>query len=57
MLPNLVSTASPDFQSKAESMSSVVAELNHKLSEARKGGGEKDIAKMRNAGKMTPRER
>ncbi|KAG8901518.1 hypothetical protein FRB99_005264 [Tulasnella sp. 403] len=57
VLPNLVSTGSPDFQAKAEAMDTLVADLRSKLAEARKGGGEKDIAKLKKAGKKTPRER
>lgn len=57
MLPNLVSTGSPEFQAKADAMASVVEDLQSKLAEARLGGGEKDVAKMRKAGKKTPRER
>ncbi|KAG8881336.1 hypothetical protein FRB97_009678 [Tulasnella sp. 331] len=38
-------------------MDDVLTDLQTKLAEARKGGGEKEVEKMRNAGKKTPRER
>ncbi|KAG8971089.1 hypothetical protein FRC05_011556 [Tulasnella sp. 425] len=57
VLPNLVSTGSPEFATKADSMESVVTDLRTKLAEARLGGGEKAVASLRKAGKKTPRER
>lgn len=57
VLPNLVSTSSPDFQAKAAAMDDVLADLQTKLADARKGGGEREVEKMRKAGKKTPRER
>lgn len=57
VLPNLVSTGSPEFAAKTDAMDSVVADLRDKLAEARLGGGEKAVATLRKAGKQTPRER
>lgn len=57
VLPNIVSTASPDFQAKAQAMDGALADLQNALAEARKGGGEKEVLKMKKAGKKTPRER
>ncbi|KAG8998273.1 hypothetical protein FRB94_006971 [Tulasnella sp. JGI-2019a] len=57
VLPNLVSTSSPEFQAKAAAMDDVLTDLQTKLAEARMGGGEREVEKMRKAGKKTPRER
>ncbi|KAH8984020.1 carboxyl transferase [Lactarius akahatsu] len=57
VLPSLVSTASPEFQTRAKAMDEVVADLEAKLAKAREGGGEKAAKRMRNKGKKLPRER
>ncbi|KAL0580060.1 hypothetical protein V5O48_001919 [Marasmius crinis-equi] len=57
VLPNLLSTSSPDFQAKAESMDALVAEFEAKTAEARLGGGAKASERMRSKGKKIPRER
>lgn len=57
MLPSLISTASPEFKAKAESMDSLVAELEGNLAKVREGGGSKAEDRMRSKGKKLPRER
>ncbi|KAG8926705.1 hypothetical protein FRC02_008720 [Tulasnella sp. 418] len=57
VLPNLVSTTSPEFEGKSNSMNELVADLQNKLAEARKGGSPKEIEKLKKQGKKTPRER
>ncbi|KAK1228455.1 hypothetical protein PQX77_008518 [Marasmius sp. AFHP31] len=57
VLPNLISTSSPEFQAKAESMDSLVAEFEARTAEARLGGGAKAAERMRSKGKRLPRER
>ncbi|KAJ7284070.1 carboxyl transferase [Mycena rebaudengoi] len=57
VLPSLISTASPEFQAKAESMDALVADLEAKTAEARLGGGAKAAERFRSKGKKLPRER
>ncbi|KAF7352509.1 Carboxyl transferase [Mycena venus] len=57
VLPSLVSTASPEFAAKAESMDQLVADLEAKLAAARLGGGAKAAERFRSKGKKLPRER
>lgn len=57
VLPSLISTASPEFKAKAESMDSLVAELEGNLAKVREGGGSKAADRMRSKGKKLPRER
>ena len=57
VLPNLVSTSSQEFQAKSHAMNAVLDDLNQRIMSAQSGGGEKAIAKLRKAGKKTPRER
>jgi len=57
VLPNLVSTASPEFASKASAMSALQDELNAHITTARAGGGPKAQERMVSRGKMLPRER
>jgi 3-methylcrotonyl-CoA carboxylase beta subunit len=57
VLPSLVSTTSPDFRAKAESMDLLVSNLEANLATAREGGGSKAQERMRSRGKLLPRER
>jgi 3-methylcrotonyl-CoA carboxylase beta subunit len=57
VLPSLISTTSPEFQQKAESMDVLVADLKAKIAQAREGGGPKAQERMRSKGKKLPRER
>lgn len=57
VLPSLVSTSSPEFVAKSESMDALVAEFETKVSAARLGGGAKAVERMRSKGKKLPRER
>ncbi|KAG6336582.1 hypothetical protein ID866_2491 [Astraeus odoratus] len=57
IIPSLVSTSSPEFRQKAESMDALVADLNAKLAHARQGGGPKAAERMQSRGKKLPRER
>ncbi|KAI0774018.1 carboxyl transferase [Fomes fomentarius] len=57
VLPSLISTVSPEFRAKAESMNNLVAELEAKLAAVRQGGGSKAVERMRSKGKKLPRER
>jgi len=57
VLPSLVSRSSPEFQEKARSMDALVEDLESKLAAAREGGGPKAAARMKNKGKLLPRER
>lgn len=57
VLPSLISTASPEFRAKAESMDSLVTELEGNLAKVREGGGSKAADRMRSKGKKLPRER
>ncbi|TDL21132.1 carboxyl transferase [Rickenella mellea] len=57
VLPSIVSSASPDFQAKAEAMDNLIASLESELSDARLGGGTKAAERMKGKGKMLPRER
>lgn len=57
VLPNLVSTTSPEFKAKAESMDALVADFEAKVAAARLGGGTKAAERMRSKGKKLPRER
>ncbi|ESK95163.1 methylcrotonoyl- carboxylase [Moniliophthora roreri MCA 2997] len=57
VLPSLVSTSSPEFQAKAESMNALVAEFEARTARARLGGGPKAAERMKSRGKKLPRER
>ncbi|KAF7794547.1 hypothetical protein EIP86_005681 [Pleurotus ostreatoroseus] len=57
VLPSLLSTTSPEFRAKAESMDAVVSEFESKVAAARLGGGLKAAERMRSKGKKLPRER
>ena len=57
VLPSLISTASPDFRTKAEAMGGLVSELEGLTAKARQGGGERAAERMRKQGKKLPRER
>ncbi|KIL00521.1 hypothetical protein PAXRUDRAFT_129719 [Paxillus rubicundulus Ve08.2h10] len=57
VLPSLISTTSPEFRQKAESMDVLVADLKARISRAREGGGPKAQERMRSKGKKLPRER
>ncbi|KAI0637916.1 carboxyl transferase [Trametes polyzona] len=57
VLPSLISTTSPEFKAKAESMDALVADLEAKLAKVRQGGGAKAAERMRSKGKKLPRER
>ncbi|KAF8511553.1 carboxyl transferase [Hysterangium stoloniferum] len=57
VLPSLISSSSPDFQAKAEAMDALVSDLESKLTASRNGGSEKAKAKMKEKGKLLPRER
>lgn len=57
VLPNLVSTSSPEFQAKAASMDELVSDLEAKMAQARQGGGSKAAERMRSKEKKLPRER
>lgn len=57
VLPSLVSTSSPEFVERSQAMDSLVADLETKLQDARLGGGHKASARMKDKGKMLPRER
>ncbi|EJC98453.1 carboxyl transferase [Fomitiporia mediterranea MF3/22] len=57
VLPSLISAASPEFAEKKQAMDGLVEDLESKLAQARLGGGAKAADRMRNKGKMLPRER
>lgn len=57
VLPTLVSTNTPEFAAKSESMDALVADLEAKVAVVRHGGGERAAERMRKAGKKLPRER
>ncbi|KAG6378611.1 carboxyl transferase domain-containing protein [Boletus reticuloceps] len=57
VLPSLVSTATPEFRQKAESMDALVSDLKAKIAQAKEGGGPKAQERMRTKGKKLPRER
>ncbi|KAF9263726.1 carboxyl transferase [Marasmius fiardii PR-910] len=57
VLPSLISTSSPEFQAKSESMEALVSEFETRTAEARLGGGIKAAERMRSKGKKLPRER
>jgi acetyl-CoA carboxylase carboxyltransferase component len=52
-----LNTSSPEFRGNRERMQSLVEGLNRKIAEARKGGGEKYLARHREQGKVPVRER
>ncbi|KAJ7591681.1 carboxyl transferase domain-containing protein [Mycena floridula] len=56
-LPSLISTASPEFQARAEAMDALVTDFEAKMAEARLGGGTKAAERMKSQGKKLPRER
>ncbi|KIO12563.1 hypothetical protein M404DRAFT_19347 [Pisolithus tinctorius Marx 270] len=57
IIPPLISTSSPEFRQRAESMDLLVADLKSRLTQARQGGGLKAAERMRSKGKKLPRER
>ncbi|KAF8583213.1 carboxyl transferase [Ramaria rubella] len=57
VLPSTVSPLSLDFRSKSEAMDILVTDLEDKLAAARLGGGEKARKRMKEKGKLLPRER
>ena len=57
VLPSRISSLSPDFRSKSEAMDVLVADLEDKLAISRQGGGEKARLRMKEKGKLLPRER
>jgi hypothetical protein len=57
VLPSLLSTAAPEFQEKSRAMDTLVEDLQRRLADARGGGGQKALDRMRSKGKLTPRER
>jgi 3-methylcrotonyl-CoA carboxylase beta subunit len=57
VLPSLLSTNTPEFQQKAESMDALVSDLKAKIAQAKEGGGPKAQERMRSKGKRLPRER
>lgn len=57
VLPSLVSPLSPDFQDKAKGMDELVDDLKVKLAAFRQGGSAKARTKMKESGKLLPRER
>jgi hypothetical protein len=60
MLPPLtstVSTTSPEFLERATAMDALVHQLETDLATAREGGGPKAQLRMKNKGKLLPRER
>lgn len=57
VLPSLVSTASPEFRQKAESMDALVSDLKARIVQAKEGGGPRAQERMRSKGKKLPRER
>ena len=50
-------SSSDDFRQNAERMQGLVDELNHRLAQARLGGGPKYLARHKEQGKVPPRER
>ncbi|GJJ16017.1 hypothetical protein Clacol_010296 [Clathrus columnatus] len=56
-LPSIISPLSSDFQEKAKNMDELVNDLKTKLAQSRRGGSEKAQAKMKDSGKLLPRER
>ena len=57
VLPSLISTTSPEFTEKAQSMDALIADFEAKVAAARQGGGAKAAERMRSKGKKLPRER
>lgn len=57
VLPSYISTSSPDFIQRAAGMDALVSDLESKLADARLGGGQAALDKMRSKGKLIPRER
>ncbi|KAF9057914.1 carboxyl transferase [Panaeolus papilionaceus] len=57
VLPNLVSTSSPEFQARAAAMDELVKDFEQKIAAAREGGGPKAAERMKTKGKLLPRER
>lgn len=53
----MVSTSTPEFQAKAAAMDELVKDLEAKMHTARQGGGSKAAERMKNKGKLLPRER
>jgi acetyl-CoA carboxylase carboxyltransferase component len=52
-----VDKSSKEFKSNREYLQKLVDELNQKLAKARQGGGEKYLARLKEQGKVPPRER
>lgn len=57
VLPSLLSTTSPEFKAKSDSMDELVKDLEEKFAVVRQGGGPKAAERMRSKGKKLPRER
>jgi len=57
VLPSIISTVSPEFKTKAAAMDCLVKDVEDKMSVTRQGGGPKAAERMRNKGKLLPRER
>ena len=57
VLPSRISTTSPDFRAKSDAMDLLVADLENKLVVSRLGGGEKAKLRVKEKGKLLPRER
>ncbi|PYQ49175.1 MAG: methylcrotonoyl-CoA carboxylase [Acidobacteria bacterium] len=57
VLESHVDTSAPEFRSNLEHMSALEADLEARLAEARKGGGEDAIKRQREQGKLLARER
>ncbi|KAF8498885.1 carboxyl transferase [Gautieria morchelliformis] len=57
VLPSRISPLSPDFRGRSEAMDALVADLEDKLVISRRGGEEKARARMKEKGKLLPRER
>src|SRR5262245_54669457 len=56
-LDSRVRTDTPEFRENQAHMQRLVHELNSRLSQARRGGGEKNVARHREQGKLPVRER
>ena len=56
-LTSTVSTTSPEFLERASAMDALVHQLETDLAAAREGGGPKAQLRMKNKGKLLPRER
>ena len=57
VLPSFLSTTSPEFKAKSDSMDALVKDLEDKFAAVRQGGGPRAAERMRSKGKKLPRER